>query len=122
MYVGKSKRHLQQIRSLDIGISHNWVNIFGAKELADHPDCVNGEISIIRLEIAHNHMSGQNSRIAQVKINKTFAPGGFNDFQKILVTPNETLRQLRKTNNNIKIISLKNSIMFEWSQMLKSML
>jgi hypothetical protein len=84
VYVGKSKRHLQQIRSLDIGISHNWVKIFGARELAEHPDCVNGEISIIRLEIAHNHMSGQNSRIAQVKL-KAATPGGSADFRNFLL-------------------------------------
>ena len=84
VFIGKSKRHMQKIRSLDIGISHDWVELFSAVDLAQHPDCVTGEVSVIRLEIAHNHMSGQNSRISKVKI-MCAVPGGDTDFSHFIL-------------------------------------
>ena len=84
VYVGKSRRNLQQIRSLDMGISHEWIELLTAKDVANCSNSSFGEISTIRIEIAHNHMSGQNSRIAQIRI-KAAVPGGDDDFQTFLM-------------------------------------
>ena len=83
VYTLKTRRNPQQIRSLDMGISHE-------DRIADSKGCGQllefffGEVSTIRIEIAHNHMSGQNSRIAQIRI-KAAVPGGDDDFQTFLM-------------------------------------
>ena len=84
VFVGKSRRNLQQVRSLDIGISHEWVELLTAEDICNHSNTTLGEISTIRIEIAHNHMSGQNSRVAQIRV-KAAVPGGEHDFQTFLM-------------------------------------
>ena len=92
IFVGTSSGYLQELRSVEVGMTTDWITLVDTTASNTNSDlsaALLAEVSVIRLEIAHNHMSGQNSRLAQIQISALTAKPS----QASLITCMKLLRQ-----------------------------
>ena len=72
VFVGTSSGYLQEFRSMEVGMTTDWISLIDTTKSGGTTSELTAaslaDVSVVRLEIAHNHMSGQNTRLAQVQI------------------------------------------------------
>ena len=69
--VGASKESLCIFSSMEISISRGWIHLIHRDTVVEPERLfLLDAVKVVRIEIVHNHMSGQNSRLSRVRLER----------------------------------------------------